>query len=120
MTTVKYNRADINSAVEAAIKLKAAREVYIVPTAGGYCIMAAKPPAWQNYIVVKPDGSTEIVRYNAGKSDQHFLPCPECDTPNPLPAHSLFVKCRSCGARLIKVNVIKNKGSKSRSPPKLP
>ncbi len=120
---IRFNRADINSAVEAAKKLKASREVYIVRTAYGYSIMAAKPPAWQNYIVVKPDGSTEIVRYaeksntvssldrdlNAGDGTRRgMLPCPKCQTPNPLPPRSLFVKCRKCGARLIKIKIIKN------------
>ena len=107
MATIKFDRGNINSAVEAAKKLKAAREVYIVPTVGGYSIMAVKPPSWQNHVVVKPDGTAEVVKRDAGKANNNTLPCPKCQTPNPLPPRSLFVKCRQCGARLIKVKVVK-------------
>ena len=53
---VRYNRGDIESTINAAIRLKSARTMYVYPTANGFTIWPSKPPAGK-YYEVKPDGS---------------------------------------------------------------
>lgn len=67
-TRVKYNRGNIESAIEAAKKLVQGKgyDMYIVPTALGLTLVPNKPPFWQKHIIVHPDGSTELIEAQAG------------------------------------------------------
>jgi hypothetical protein len=60
---IRYNRGDINSTMDAA--LKSAKicntPVYIETTAYGFHITQRKPPSWSPYYKVTPDGKIEKV-----------------------------------------------------------
>lgn len=59
---VRFNRGSLDSAIMAAKRLKSDRNVYIVPTAGGFSIVHQKPPRWLKHAVVKPDGTAQFVK----------------------------------------------------------
>lgn len=52
MRRVKYNRANLESTIKAANKIKADNPVYIFATFEGYTISNTKPPFGQKYIEV--------------------------------------------------------------------
>ncbi len=58
---VRYNRADINSTISAARKIVTDQPLYIFATAYGFTIEKQKPIGSQQYVIVKPDGSTELI-----------------------------------------------------------
>ena len=59
---VHFDRADINSAIEAAKRLKSDRDLYIFATHLGYTIDKRPPPGMQQYVIVHTDGSTETIK----------------------------------------------------------
>ena len=61
MTRVRYNRADLNDTINAAIRLNSDRNKYISATAYGYVIENSPPPSIQRYIIVYPGGKYETI-----------------------------------------------------------
>ncbi|MBA7516369.1 hypothetical protein ES705_08417 [subsurface metagenome] len=59
---VHFDRADIDSAIEAAKRLKSDRDLYIFATHLGYTIDKRPPPGMQQYVIVHTDGSTETIK----------------------------------------------------------
>lgn len=57
---VRFDRGDINSAITAAQRLKSDRDLYIFATYLGFTIDRGPPPGVQSYVVVHPDGSTDL------------------------------------------------------------
>lgn len=53
---VKYSRADLNSAIDAAIRTVGDRPKYVYATHGGYTVATMRPPRAQDYIQVSPGG----------------------------------------------------------------
>jgi len=58
---VRFDRADIDSAIAAAKRLQSEKDLYIFATHLGYTIDHRSPPGMQSYIIVRPDGTTETV-----------------------------------------------------------
>ena len=56
MKRVKYNKGNVDSAVDAAKRLKSDKPLYIFATALGFMIDTAKPPFGRKYLTVHPDG----------------------------------------------------------------
>ena len=67
---VRYNKANLNSAVEAATKLALAADDgrggtrFVIATANGYTITKELPPFQQAHVVIYPDGSTMAFAYD--------------------------------------------------------
>ncbi len=58
---VKFDRASIGDTVRAAKEMKATEPLYVFATGNGTVIERAKPPFGQAHIIVKPDGTHEVV-----------------------------------------------------------
>lgn len=56
---VRYNRADLKSAINAALRLQSSQVLYIFGSYYGYIIEHRKPPVGQSYLAVHPDGTIE-------------------------------------------------------------
>ena len=63
---MRFDRADINSAIEAAKRLKSDRDLYVFATYLGYTIDGRPPPGMQQYVIVHPSGSTEMINPSLG------------------------------------------------------
>ena len=63
---VHFDRADIDSAIAAARRLKSDRNLYVFATHLGYTIDGRPPPGMQQYVVVHPDGTTETIKPSVG------------------------------------------------------
>ena len=59
---VSYDRADIDSAIAAAKRLKSEKDLYIFATYLGYAIDNRPPPGMQSYVIVHSDGTTETIK----------------------------------------------------------
>ena len=59
---VHFDRADIDSAIEAAKRLKSDRDLYVFATYLGYTIDNRPPPGMQAYVIVHSDGTTETIK----------------------------------------------------------
>jgi hypothetical protein len=53
MKRVKYNKADLESTINAAKKIIQDKSLYVFATANGYTIENQKPPFNQKYVEVK-------------------------------------------------------------------
>lgn len=58
---VRFDRADIDSAIAAAQRLQSEENLYVFATYLGYVIERRPPPSIQPYIIVHPDGTTKTV-----------------------------------------------------------
>lgn len=56
MTRVRYNRGDIQSVLQAALRLKSDKVLYVYPTAYGYTV-DKNVPSWLSHYIVNPDGT---------------------------------------------------------------
>ena len=63
---VRFDRASIDSAIAAAKRLQSEKDQYIFATYLGYTIESRPPPGMQQYVIVHPDGTTEIVKPQIG------------------------------------------------------
>ena len=59
---VRFDRADIDSAIAAAKRLESEKDLYIFATHLGYTIDRRPPPGMQSYVLVHPDGTTETIK----------------------------------------------------------
>ena len=59
---VRFDRASIDSAIEASKRLKSDRDLYVFATYLGYTIDKRAPPGVQSYVLVHPDGTTETIK----------------------------------------------------------
>jgi hypothetical protein len=59
---VTFERGNLQSAIEAARRLKSDKDLYIIPTAEGLTIERTKPPTWIRHVLVRSDGSIKNVR----------------------------------------------------------
>lgn len=59
---VRFDRADIDSAITAAKRLESEKDLYIFATYLGYTIDYRPPPGMQAYVIVHPDGTTETIK----------------------------------------------------------
>ncbi|MBE3124829.1 MAG: hypothetical protein IMZ57_04135, partial [Acidobacteria bacterium] len=57
----RFERGDTDSAIASARRLKSDKPVYITPTTYGLAVGREAPPAWQQHLVVHPDGRVETV-----------------------------------------------------------
>jgi hypothetical protein len=64
MRRIKYDRGDISSTMNAALKLAKLCKtvVYIEATAYGFYISQRKPPIWTPYYKITPEGEVSIER----------------------------------------------------------
>jgi hypothetical protein len=58
---VIYQRGSVGDAVAAAKRLKADHDLYVFPTTQGMAIAPEKPPFGIQHIIVKPDGTHQVV-----------------------------------------------------------
>jgi len=63
---VRFDRADIDSAITAAKRLQSEKDLYIFATYLGYTIDYRPPPGMQAYVIVHPDGMTETIKPGEG------------------------------------------------------
>lgn len=63
---VRFDRADIDSAITAAKRLESEKDLYIFATYLGYTIDYRPPPGMQAYVIVHPDGTTETIKPGEG------------------------------------------------------
>lgn len=61
----RYNSRDLACVVRAAIKSVKTKPVYVFATLYGYKVWNCPPPL-QDYVIVRPDGSTERIVYQTG------------------------------------------------------
>ncbi|MBA7465863.1 hypothetical protein ES707_01035 [subsurface metagenome] len=78
---VRFDRADIDSAIAAAKRLKSEKDLYIFATYLGYTIDHRPPLGIQSYIIVRPDGTTETIKPIVGGNPK---------TPNTYTSLQLF------------------------------
>lgn len=62
LSRVQFNRADIDSAIGAAKRLKSDKDLYVFATYLGYTIDRRPPPGMQSYVIVHSDGMTETIK----------------------------------------------------------
>lgn len=57
---VRYDRGNLDSAINAAKRLQSDKTLYIFATYYGYTISRQKPPVTQKYVSVKPSGDVNL------------------------------------------------------------
>ena len=63
--TVKYEKGSVGDAVRAAKELKAKGNLFVYPTGEGMAIAREAPPFGIQYIIIKPDGTHQVVSAGA-------------------------------------------------------
>ena len=59
---VTFNAGNMLSVIDAARRLKADHNLYIMPTYNGLIIEHTKPPTWMRHVIVHPDGTYKNIR----------------------------------------------------------
>jgi hypothetical protein len=61
---VRFDAADIDSTIEAAKRKQSDKPQYVFATSRGFAIHSDPPPGTQQYVEVKPDGSTKKISFD--------------------------------------------------------
>lgn len=104
---VKYDKADINSAIDAAIKTVGDRPKYVYSTYYGYAVDNRRPPATQDYVQVSPGGRVIEYLYDHKKGRYETTDLAQCQVgalagEGCRDAEGRFVPVPQCTGRFIK------------------